>query len=67
MLLPPPNNEDLEMNMSYCPESNLLFHRWQHVRSFTEQSLKGLLAKYGIEEIVSHQVELNDHIFFAGR
>lgn len=61
-----PNNEDLELNMSYCPESNLLFHRWQHVRSFTDQSLKGLLTKYGVEEIVSHQLELNDHVFLPG-
>lgn len=61
-----PNNEDLEMNMAYCPESNLIFHRWQHVRSFTDQSLKELLARYGVEEIVSHQVELNDHVFLPG-
>lgn len=58
-----PNNEDLDLGMAYCPVSNTLFHRWQHVRSFTADSLSGLLSRYGFEEIVTHQLEFNDALY----
>ncbi|NNE36733.1 MAG: class I SAM-dependent methyltransferase [Gammaproteobacteria bacterium] len=61
-----PNNEDLELGMVYCPENNLLFHRWQHVRSFTSATLVELLSKYGVEEIVTHELELNDALYLQG-
>lgn len=66
LIVTTPNNEDLDMNMVYCPVSNMLFHRWQHVRAFTDQALKKLLNQYGIEEIVTHQIELNDLVFLPG-
>ncbi len=66
LVITTPNDEDLELNMAYCPISNKIFHRWQHVRSFTAGSLKDLLAKYGVEELATHKVELNDHIFLPG-
>lgn len=59
LIITTPNNEDLDLGMAYCPVSNTLFHRWQHVRSFTAQSLSDLLQKFGFEEIVTHQVEFN--------
>lgn len=58
-----PNNEDLELGMSYCPISNTLFHRWQHVRSFTRDSLAELLADHDFEEVVTHHVEFNDSLY----
>jgi len=58
-----PNNEDLELSQCYCPISNTLFHRWQHVRSFTEETLAALLAKHGIEKVVSHCVEFSRHLY----
>lgn len=58
-----PNNEDLELSQCYCPISNTLFHRWQHVRSFTEDTLASLLAKHGIEKVVSHCVEFGMHLY----
>ncbi len=66
LIITTPNNEDLELSMTYCPVSNQLFHRWQHVRSFTEQSLSDLLSEYGIEKITTHCLELNDSIFLPG-
>lgn len=42
-----PNNEDLESSNVYCPVSDTLFHRWQHVRSFTPESLSGCFASRG--------------------
>jgi SAM-dependent methyltransferase len=58
-----PNNEDLELAMAYCPVSNLLFHRWQHVRSFTAESLATALSLAGFDEIVTHRVEFNDALY----
>ena len=61
-----PNKEDLELGMSYCPISNTLFHRWQHVRSFNASTLASMLDKYGFQEIVIHEVEFNNPLFLPG-
>jgi 2-polyprenyl-3-methyl-5-hydroxy-6-metoxy-1,4-benzoquinol methylase len=61
-----PNKEDLELGMSYCPVSNILFHRWQHVRSFDSIKLSTMLNKYGFQEIVTHEVEFNNSLFLPG-
>ncbi|RXG94519.1 glycosyltransferase [Bradyrhizobium zhanjiangense] len=58
-----PNNEDLDLDMAYCPVSNLLFHRWQHVRSLDQSSLRTLLSRFGFDEVVTHQVGFDDNIF----
>jgi len=63
LIVTTPNNEDLDLNMAYCPVSNSLFHRWQHVRSFTHESLVGLLAQYSFEELVTHQLEFKDDLY----
>jgi 2-polyprenyl-3-methyl-5-hydroxy-6-metoxy-1,4-benzoquinol methylase len=34
-----PNRENLEESMVYCPASDVVFHRWQHVRSWSTESL----------------------------
>lgn len=54
-----PNNENLELGACYCPVSNLTFHRWQHVRSFTAATLSRALRQVGIEPIVTHQLEFS--------
>jgi 2-polyprenyl-3-methyl-5-hydroxy-6-metoxy-1,4-benzoquinol methylase len=38
-----PNEEDLQENHILCPVSGELFHRWQHVRSWSESTLKSYL------------------------
>ncbi len=58
-----PNNENLELGMTYCPVSNMLFHRWQHVRSFTEKTLADMLRRYSFEEIVTHRVSFDDAVY----
>lgn len=63
LIVTTPNNEDLDLNMAYCPVSNTLFHRWQHVRSFTRESLVSLLANYGFEEVATHQLEFRDDLY----
>lgn len=63
LIVTTPNNEDLDLGMTYCPVSNTLFHRWQHVRSFTPDSLVSLLAGYGFEAIATHQLEFRNDLF----
>ena len=63
LIVTTPNNEDLDLNMAYCPVSNTLFHRWQHVRSFTRESLASLLGEYGFEEVVTHELEFNNDLY----
>ncbi len=60
-----PNNEDLNSNMCYCPSCNSIFHRWQHVRSFNPVTLKNTMQKFGLQEIVTHQLDLADNTFFS--
>jgi 2-polyprenyl-3-methyl-5-hydroxy-6-metoxy-1,4-benzoquinol methylase len=38
-----PNNEDLSRSMVYCPDSDQVFHRWQHVRSWSKSNLRAFL------------------------
>jgi 2-polyprenyl-3-methyl-5-hydroxy-6-metoxy-1,4-benzoquinol methylase len=58
-----PNSENLDHEMCVCPADGSLFHRWQHVRSFSADSLTALLADHGFEPVVVHQLELSDRIF----
>lgn len=39
-----PADEDLAANMVVCPDCGKLFHRWGHVRAFSEIDLRDLLA-----------------------
>ena len=41
-----PNQEDLELGMVFCPQSEILFHRWQHVHSFSPASLTELVKSF---------------------
>ena len=63
LIVTTPNNEDLELGTVYCPVSNLLFHRWQHVRSFTDETLADLLCRYGFEQVVTHKVGFDPVIY----
>lgn len=58
-----PNDEDLELGMSYCPVSNVLFHRWQHVRSFNDASLSELFARAGFEALAVHRLSFDNALF----
>ena len=47
LFLTTPYAEDLELNQTYCPVSGVMFHRWQHVRSITPETLLRLLRRHG--------------------
>jgi 2-polyprenyl-3-methyl-5-hydroxy-6-metoxy-1,4-benzoquinol methylase len=63
LIVTTPNNENLELGMAYCPLSNMLFHRWQHVRSFTKESLAELLKRFGFEEVATHRLGFDPQVF----
>lgn len=48
VVLTTPNREDLAANEVYCPVSNVIFHRWQHVRSWSPETLRTYLEDRGL-------------------
>lgn len=59
LIVTTPHAEDLDLSMVYCPVSNMLFHRWQHVRSITTASLEAMLARHGFRIVVVHLVDFS--------
>lgn len=59
LVLTTPHNEDLDLGGCICPNCGTLFHRWQHVRSFTPASLEAVLRRHGIEPIVTHILDFH--------
>lgn len=53
-----PFNEDLADSTVYCPDCGCVFHRWQHVRSFTIASLESTIAPFGFETVACRNVNL---------
>ena len=47
LIITTPLAEDLELNAAFCPSCEILFHRWQHVRSFTVETLTEFMARQG--------------------
>jgi SAM-dependent methyltransferase len=47
LLVTTPNEEDLAAEQVFCPCCGSLFHRWQHVRSWSRQSLSDRLVQAG--------------------
>lgn len=46
-----PNDEDLSKNMVYCPNSNVVFHKWQHMRSWNADSLRTYASKFDFSKV----------------
>jgi 2-polyprenyl-3-methyl-5-hydroxy-6-metoxy-1,4-benzoquinol methylase len=44
-----PNNEDLSKSMIYCPSCDHIFHRWQHERSWSKNSLTKYVEQKGLK------------------
>ena len=45
-----PNEEDLSLSAKYCPECGAIFHEWQHVRSWSRESLSRCMSSFGLWE-----------------
>jgi 2-polyprenyl-3-methyl-5-hydroxy-6-metoxy-1,4-benzoquinol methylase len=51
LIITTPNDEDLSKSFILCPETNTLFHRWQHVRTWNIKSLRKYLEESGFRII----------------
>lgn len=49
VIITTPNKERLEDSYIYCPFSDVVFHRWQHVRSWNKDSLNKKLNEKGFK------------------
>jgi 2-polyprenyl-3-methyl-5-hydroxy-6-metoxy-1,4-benzoquinol methylase len=45
LVISTPNDENFAINNTICPECGCVFHRWQHVRKWTRESLAGCLRE----------------------
>lgn len=58
ILFTTPNREDLSASSVYCPVSNVTFHRWQHVRSWSAESLVAFMAARGLRPVEILETDL---------
>lgn len=42
-----PNAEDLQLATLFCPDCGAVFHQWQHIRSWTTDSLSAEVCRHG--------------------
>ncbi len=56
-----PHNEDLQKSHVYCPSCNCEFHRWQHLRSWSDVQLQNQLTHQGYD--IAFCEGLNFHDF----
>jgi ubiquinone/menaquinone biosynthesis C-methylase UbiE len=52
-----PNAELLDSNSTICPECGCIFHRWQHVRSWTANSLRQAIAHSGLKVVTVQETD----------
>ena len=57
VLITTPNNENLDNETVYCPCCENSFHRWQHVRSWSSDSLSLYLIKHGFKVILTKEID----------
>lgn len=58
-----PHAENLDRKKVCCPDCGAVFHRVQHIRSSTVDSLNTLFAQYGFEPAFSKAVTFYPHSF----
>lgn len=46
-----PNEEDLAQSRKFCPACGTVFHEWQHVRSWSADSLREAMAAHGFRQV----------------
>lgn len=60
------NNEDLDAEKIMCPDCGCVFHRMQHVRSWSAESLTSYLANHGFDAVVCNPCRLGWRRGFMG-
>jgi 2-polyprenyl-3-methyl-5-hydroxy-6-metoxy-1,4-benzoquinol methylase len=60
LIVTTPNDENLEDSIVYCPVSDITFHRWQHVRTWSQATLTDYLSRRGFKIEIALQVNFKD-------
>lgn len=55
-----PNQENLDHNKVMCPDCGCKFHRWQHRRSWSSESLSKATADFGFNTVMSKTLAWGD-------
>lgn len=52
LVITTPNNENLGVSKTMCPDCGVVFHKWQHIRSFDGEVLQTYVEKYDFQTII---------------
>lgn len=55
LVLTTPNEEQLAAQKVCCPECGCIFHKWQHVRSWSAASLSATLEEHGFRTVATRR------------
>jgi ubiquinone/menaquinone biosynthesis C-methylase UbiE len=65
LVITTPNNEDLKSRNVMCPDCGCVFHRVQHVRSFTASALQDQVNKFGFSTVFSGATNFHEYSKYA--
>jgi SAM-dependent methyltransferase len=54
-----PNEENLDKNTTCCPDCGCVFHYWQHMRTFTKQTLTLEMETFGFDTVFCGAVKFD--------
>jgi len=58
LVITTPNDEDLSASYVPNPVSNTVFHRWQHVRSWSDSTIVTMIRNEGFEPLLVEQLDI---------
>jgi hypothetical protein len=71
LMVTTPNRENLELLHTCCPDCGVIFHIWQHVRTWSTISLAKFMAQRGFEQVMVTETLLESPLarafFWAAR
>ncbi len=56
-----PDGENLEQSLVCCPDCGAVFHRWQHIRSWSETELRNTLEREGFNILRTEVRDFSTH------
>lgn len=67
LIVTTPNNENRSANFLCSPESGRLFHRFQHVRSWSRESLTSFVMEHDLKVTEIGETDFSAHVLALGR
>ncbi|HQR70361.1 MAG TPA: class I SAM-dependent methyltransferase [Burkholderiaceae bacterium] len=65
LIVTTPHAEDLQQEMQFCPECGAVFHKWQHVRSWTSEGLQAVMTEGGLAHERTWIGHWSDHWWYG--